>query len=82
MIQGSVDSITFPNSVCPQIGDKARQGHRLGEEPHCSALLLAGNDLGLGSALDLLALALKLLGHLSGGPLGKLEGFVLLKYIV
>ena len=42
--------------------------------------LLAGNDLGLGSALDLLSLALDFLGHLSGSLLGLLNDLILLKY--
>ena len=45
----------------------------------CSLLLLTGDDLGLGSTLDLLSLALELLGQLARLPLNSLDNFVLLK---
>ena len=45
----------------------------------CSLLLLTGDDLGLGSTLDLLSLALELLGQLARLLLNSLDNFVLLK---
>ena len=45
-----------------------------------SLLLLTGDDLGLGSTLDLLSLALKLLRELTRLSLLSLDNFVLLKY--
>ena len=43
----------------------------------CSTLLLAGLDLGLGSALDPLSLALDILGHLAVRLERLLDHFVL-----
>ena len=68
VIQRSVDSVALANPVYLLVDNAWGKRYRsiLASEAHRSALLLAGNDLGLGSALDSLALALKFLGHLSG----------------
>ena len=81
MLTVLVCPVAFQNPVCPRIDNARGEHHRSVEtvEPHRSALLLAGLDLGLGGALDLLALALDLLGHLSGSLLRLLTDFVLLK---
>ena len=81
MITDDVDSVAPQNAVCLHIDSTRRKHHRKSEtvRAHRSALLLASDDLGLGGTLDLLALALELLGHLSGSFLRELDDFVLLK---
>ena len=74
-------SFNVPEHGLPASGVPDRDGRRGEACTGCSLLLLAGDDLGLGGTLDLLPLALELLGHLSGSPCGAFANFVLLKYI-
>ena len=74
-------SFVVPEHGLPASGVPDRDGRRGEACTGCSLLLLAGDDLGLGGTLDLLPLALELLGHLSGSLCGAFANFVLLKYI-
>lgn len=70
----------FPGTVYPQ-WEAPERGRKRRAVAGFSLLLLTGDDLGLSGTLDLLSLALELLGHLSGNSSWAIANFVLLKYI-
>lgn len=61
-----VASEALQDTICPQVDSsnaRVKLHHHLGvvSKTHCSTLLLAGDDLRLGGALNSLSLALELL---------------------